>query len=178
MATTKTTETKEVKKVAKVDLKSVAEKIEVAFKSDKTVDVIADSNRENPTAITYDDYKFIHFYKKGTEKDMFQLYITGKSGKFIIKTTAAEFLDKSVERVATEKKVNGEKKVIHVAVKCPIDLVPDVAKKIITAYQSIPAKTKPEKKAEPKAEKKPAAKAKKTTAKATAKKAETKVVNK
>ena len=165
-ATTKAVETKN--QTPKFDMRAAAEKIEAAFKTNKDVDVIADSNRETPSAITYDDYRFIHFYNPGTEKDMFQLYISSKSGKFIIRTTAAEYLDKSVEQKAAEKKVKGEKKIIHVVVTCPIDLVPDVAKKIITAYQSIPAKPVKEKKAE--AAEKPAAPAEKKTTKKPAEK--------
>lgn len=166
VATTKAVETKN--QTPKFDMRAAAEKIEAAFKTSKDVDVIADSNRETPSAITYDDYRFIHFYNPGTEKDMFQLYISSKSGKFIIRTTAAEYLDKSVEQKAAEKKVKGEKKIIHVVVTCPIDLVPDVAKKIITAYQSIPAKPVKEKKA--KAAEKPAAPVEKKTTKKPAEK--------
>lgn len=120
----------------KADYKAIAESIEKAFKADKSVDVIADTNREYPKSVTYTDYSFIHFYNPGTEKDMFQLYITGKSGKFIIKGTAADYLDKSVEYTPSNR---------YILVKCPIDLIPEVAKKVIAACQSIPAKEKPTK---------------------------------
>ena len=129
----------------KADLKAIAESIEKAFKADKSVDVIADSNRQYPKSVTYTDYSFIHFYNPGTEKDMFQLYITGKSGKFIIKGTAADYLDKSVEYTPSNR---------YILVKCPIDLVPEVAKKIIVACQSIPAKEKPAKATKKSTEKK------------------------
>lgn len=129
----------------KADLKAIAESIEKAFKADKSVDVIADSNRQYPKSVTYTDYSFIHFYNPGTEKDMFQLYITGKSGKFIIKGTAADYLDKSVEYIPSNR---------YILVKCPIDLVPEVAKKIIAACQSIPAKEKPAKATKKSTEKK------------------------
>lgn len=133
----KTVAPKTEKKVAvKTDYKAVAENIEKAFKADKRVDVIADSNREYPKSVTYTDYSFIHFYNPGTEKDMFQLYITGKSGKFIIKGTAADYLDKSVEYTPSNR---------YILVKCPIDLIPEVADKVIAACQSIPAKEKPAK---------------------------------
>lgn len=138
----------------KTDYKAIAENIEKAFKADKSVDVIADTNREYPKSVTYTDYSFIHFYNPGTEKDMFQLYITGKSGKFLIRKSAAEFLDKSIEQKPAEKTVKGEKKIIHIEVKCPVEAVPEVAKKIIAAYQSVPAKAE-----------KPAKATKKTTEK-------------
>lgn len=172
MADVKTTKTQEVaeKKVApktvapktekkvekkaepkpKTDYKAVAESIEKAFKADKSVEVIADSNREHPKSVTYTDYSFIHFYIPGTEKDMFQLYITGKSGKFIIKGTAADYLDKSVEYTPSNR---------YILVKCPINLIPEVAKKIIAACQSVPVKEKPVKAEKTKATEKKAEKA-------------------
>ncbi len=162
----------------KTDFKAIAEGIESAFKADKTVDVVADSKLDTPKAISYEDFRFIHFYNPGTEKDMFQLYITGKSGKFIIRKQATEFLDKDVKFTNVGKTVKGEKKIIHATIMCPIELVPEVAKKIIAAYQQIPAKVKAEKpaKAEKKAtEKKPAEK-KAEPKKVTAKKAEPKKV--
>lgn len=134
--TEKKVEKKKAEPKPKTDYKVVAESIEKAFKADKSVDVIADSNREHPKSVTYTDYSFIHFYIPGTEKDMFQLYITGKSGKFIIKGTAADYLDKSVEYTPSNR---------YILVKCPIDLIPEVAKKVIAACQSIPAKEKPAK---------------------------------
>ena len=149
------TETKAVeKKVAvKTDYKAVAENIEKAFKADKRVDVIADSNREYPKSVTYTDYSFIHFYNPGTEKDMFQLYITGKNGKFIIKGTAADYLDKTVEFTPSNR---------YILVKCPIDLIPEVADKVIAACQSVPAKEKPAKAEKKSAEKKTTKKTKVT----------------
>ena len=142
----KTVAPKTEKKVAvKTDYKAVAENIEKAFKADKRVDVIADSNREYPKSVTYTDYSFIHFYNPGTEKDMFQLYITGKSGKFIIKGTAADYLDKTVEYTPSNR---------YILVKCPIDLIPEVADKVIVACQSVPAKEKPAKAEKKSAEKK------------------------
>lgn len=124
----------EKQKTPKVSLKDAATKVEADFKTNPTLDVIADTNLENPTAISYDDYKFIHFYNKGTTKDLFQLYLGARVSTFIIRTKAAQFLGKDVEATPAEKKVNGEKKVIHVLVKCPTENVSEVAVKIIEAY--------------------------------------------
>ena len=120
-------------KAAKVDRKVLAESIEKAFKDNKVVDVIADTNLENPTGLSYEDYRFIHFYRKGTTKDLFQLYITGKTGEFYVRKQAAEFLGEDVEKRNATKKIKGEVKVIHVIVKAPIDTVPAVADKILVA---------------------------------------------
>ena len=122
-------------KAAKVDMKTLAQSIEVAFKKHELVDVIADTNLENPTALSYDDYRFIHFYRKGTTKDMFQLYLTSKSGKFIIRNRVAELLGKDVDKKPITKKDNKKntQRVIHVEVTTPIDTVNAVAEKIIAA---------------------------------------------
>lgn len=120
-------------KAAKVDKKVLAESIETAFKKNEVVDVIADTNLETPTALSYEDYRFIHFYRKGTTKDLFQLYITGKSGEFFVRKQAAELLGEDVNQTPAYKKIKGERKIIHIIVKCPIETVPEVAEKIITA---------------------------------------------
>jgi len=121
-------------KVAKVDRKTLAERIEAAFKKNSSVDVIADTNLENPTGMSYEEYRFIHFYKPGTQKDLFQLYITGNSGTFYVRTKVAEFLGKDVEKVPSMKKQkNGEVKVNLYLIKAPIDDVPAVAEKILDA---------------------------------------------
>ena len=121
-------------KVARVDRKVLAEKIEAAFKKNSSVDVIADTNLENPTGVSYEDYRFIHFYKPGTQKDLFQLYITGNSGTFYVRTKVAEFLGKDVEKVPSMKKQkNGEVKVNLYLIKTPIDDVPKTAEKILEA---------------------------------------------
>ena len=121
-------------KVAKVDRKTLAERIEAAFKKNSSVDVIADTNLENPTGMSYEEYRFIHFYKPGTQKDLFRLYITGNSGTFYVRTKVAEFVGKDVEIVPSMKKQkNGEVKVNLYLIKAPIDDVPAVAEKILEA---------------------------------------------
>ena len=130
------------------------------------VDVIADTNLETPTALSYEEYRFIHFYRKGTTKDLFQLYITGKTGEFFVRKQAAEFLGDDVEKKPAMKKIKGEQKVIHVIVKCPIDTVPAVAEKILVACaenDKLVAQQKEAKEAEKKAAKKEKAEAKKET---------------
>lgn len=183
MAKTKEVQVVETK-AAKVDKKVLAESIEKAFKDNKVVDVIADTNLENPTALSYEEYRFIHFYRKGTQKDLFQLYITGKTGEFFVRKQAAEFLGEEVEKKPATKKIKGEVKVIHIIVKAPIETVPEVAEKILTACvendkavekarvekAEAKKKEKAEKKAEAKEKPKKATKAKKTEAKEEAEK--------
>lgn len=145
----------EVKKVVKLDLKELSSEVEKHFTNNKVVDVIADTRLDNPTALTYDDYKFLHFYKKGTTKDLFQGYL-GKTCTFIIRTSVSEFLGEDVVTKEIHKKVKGEDKVIHIEVKCPIDTVNEVAEKIIEACQqrdTVAAQVKEEKAKEQKAKK-------------------------
>ena len=148
----------------KTDYKAVAESLEAAFKSDKTVDVIADTNKQNPKSVTYTEYTYIHFYKKGTEKDLFGCYLIGKGRtRFALNLAVEDQLD-GLDVTTVEKKIKGEKRKVAVDVICKNEDAVVVAKKIISAYQNIPAKEKP-------------AKAEKPT-KATEKKTTEKVANK
>ena len=156
------TETKAVKKPAekkaepktekpKADYKAIAENVEKAFKSDKTVDVIADSNMEYPRSTTEGDYKYIHFFNPGTEKNMFGCYIqTATTTKFAISNKVVEYLDKSVKAVPVVKKIKDVEKTAYYVVECKNEEIVDIAKKIIPAYQQMvlakPKKTKVEKK--------------------------------
>jgi len=141
----KTTEKKEVKvvetKVAKVDYKALAEGIEKAFKASKEVDVVADTKKENPNALSESDYRYIHFYKAGTEKNIFGCYLIGKGKvRFALNLAVEQFLDKDLTVKPVLKKRGEEKKKTAVDVFCDIQDAPEVAKKILEAYKSIPAK--------------------------------------
>ena len=152
--TQEVTKTQEVKTQAKFDLRKLAEQIEAGFKSAKTVDVIADSNREYPKSVTYTDYSFIHFYNPGTEKDMFQLYTSSRGAKFIVKTATVDVLDKSVKATVAEK---DGKRANYGVIKCTHAEIADIANKLISAYQNTPEKPKKQKPAKtekPKTEKK------------------------
>ena len=140
------------KTVAKIDTKAVAESLEMTFKTDKSVDVIADSKLAQPKSFAQGDYRYIHFYNPGTQKDMFGCYIIGKGKvRFALSLSVAEFLDKTLTIKPVEKKVKGEKRQVAIDVICDIQDAADVAKKIISAYQQKPAKpAKAEKKQEKK----------------------------
>ncbi len=165
----------------KTDFKAIAEGIESAFKADKTVDVKADTSLNDPRALSESDYRYIHFYNPGTEKHMFGCYLIGKGRvRFALSLKVEEFLSKdlTITPVLKAKKKGEEKRKVAIDVICDVADAADVAKKIISAYQQIPAKVKAEKpaKAEKKTtEKKPAEK-KAEPKKVTAKKAEPKKV--
>ena len=157
-------EKKVTEKKVKVSLEQISAKVEADFKTNKVVDVIADTRLETPTATSYDDYKFVHFRTKGTTKDMFQLYLGGNKSKFIATIRVAEFLDKDMDATPTGRKdKDGNEKLAYVIVKCPTENVSEIAGKIIEAFSKIPT-------VEPKVkEKKPSTKKKAETKKTEAK---------
>lgn len=165
----------------------VAENVEKAFKADKRVDVIADTRLENPASI-YPEFSYIHFFKPGTEKNMFGCYMQGKNKtRFAVSNKLVAYLDQSLKAFPNIKKVKDKtgnlvEKTTFYIVECADEEVVGVGQKILEAYTQMIAATpvKPEKKAkekkaeEPKAEKKPETKAetkKATVAKRPAKKA-------
>lgn len=181
----KTVETKKEtakKEVVKFDFKGFANSVVSAFQSDTRVDVIADTDMEKgPRNTTMAEYRYIHFFKAGTEKDMFGCYIVSKGKiRFALNLAVEQYLDAGLTKKDVEKTVKGEKRKVAVDVYCDIQDAISVAQLIVTAYQSIPAKEtkqKEVKKSEPKqspakskTEKKPAAKKAKTTTKTTTKK--------
>lgn len=164
--------TKEVKTVEavktarpKTDYKSVAEKMEKAFKDIKSVDVIADTNLENPKSDSYTEYTYIHFFNPGTKKDMFGCYLIGKNRTRFALSLSVEDKLEGLDVTPVEKNIKGEKKKVAVDVICANEDAVVVAKKIISAYQQS-KKTAETPKAEkkPVSEKKPAAKAEKKPA--------------
>ena len=180
----KTVETKKEtakKEVVKFDFKGFANSVVTAFQSDTRVDVIADTDMpKGPRNTTLAEYRYIHFFKSGTEKNMFGCYIVSNGKvRFALNLAVEQYLDAGLTKKDVQKTVKGEKKKVAVDVYCDIQDAISVAQLIVTAYQSIPAKEtkkKDAKKSEPKqtpakSEKKPAAK--KTTTKKPAKKAAT-----
>lgn len=176
------------KEVKKFDYKAVAESFEAAFKNDARVTVIADTKLEIPKSNTYSEYTYIHFFKSGTQKDMFGCYLIGKGRtRFALSLAVAEYI-KGLPVQPVEKKIKGEKKLVAIDVICANEDAVNVANTIIEAYANIPVKPKKEKKVaeksepkqspEPKKEKKPATSKKTTVAKRPAKAAEKKAVNK
>lgn len=166
-------------KAAKVDYRQIAEGIEAAFKTNKTVDVVADTKLTDPKALSENDFRYIHFYRANTEKNLFGCYLVGKNKvRFALNLSVRDFLDKDLDVRPVEKKRGEEKRLVAVDVYCDIQDAVAVAEKIITAYMNIPVKEKKEpaeKKETKKVVKKPE---QKKTVKATVKKAVKKVANK
>ena len=160
---------KEVKKEAvKVayDFKALAESMENAFKADKRVDVVADSKLpKGPQNTTEADWRYVHFYNPGTEKNMFGCYVQTKDyTKFSMPLKVEPYLDKSLKIEPVIKTVKDKKKPVYLVVSCPNSEVIDTAKKIIEGFEKYRAAIPEKKKAEPKAEKKAPAKTEKKPA--------------
>ena len=169
---TKEVAKKEVKKEAvKVayDFKALAESMENAFKADKRVDVVADTKLpKGPQNTTESDWRYVHFYNPGTEKNMFGCYVQTKEyTKFSMPLKVEQYLDKSLKTEQVIKTVKDKKKPVYLVVSCPNTEVISTAKKILEGFEkyraAAPAKKekaekKPVEKKAP-AEKKPATKA-------------------
>lgn len=134
----KKTETKvaEKKEVVKFDRKAFFTTIQKAFAKNADVDVVADTERED--SINAPEYEYIHFYKKGTEKNLFQMYTKSKDVKFVVGMTLKDFVkqgDKYTISSIEKKNKDGEKKVTSIVVTCAHEDAITVAETIIAAYK-------------------------------------------
>lgn len=75
------------------DYKAVADKTVTAFKDNKKVDVIADSSLDTPTDNNNPEFSYIHFYKKGSKSNLFQLYIKSKKAIFCVNNEVAKKIE-------------------------------------------------------------------------------------
>lgn len=124
------------KKVA-FDRKSFYQSLAKAFAKNGVVDVVADTDRE--TSINKTEYEYIHFYKKGTEKNLFQLYVKNGDCKFVVGLTLKDFLKSGKNYTITpveKSRKDGEKKVVYIRVTCNHEDAVAVAETIIGAYES------------------------------------------
>lgn len=119
------------------DRKAFFTKIQKAFSKNTMVDVVADTDREE--SINCSEYEYIHFYKKGTERNLFQLYVKEKDCKFVVGMTLKDFVKQGNNYTITpieKKNKDGEKKVTCIVVSCAHEDAELVAETIITAYES------------------------------------------
>ena len=55
-----------------------------AFAKNGTVDVVADTDLEKPRDTSVEEMAYIHFFKKGTDKDLFKMYNMPKKTRFAV----------------------------------------------------------------------------------------------
>ena len=127
-------EQKEVK--VAFDRKAFYTEFRKSFTKDQIVDVQADTDLEN--SINKVEYEYIHFFKKGTTKNLFQMYVKGGDVKFVVGLTLKDFLKqgKNYAIQPVEKKRGDEKKVVCFRIICSHEDAVDVAKTILEAYST------------------------------------------
>ena len=159
VAENKVAEQKETK--VSFDKKAFYQQMAKAFAKSKAVDVVADTDLGEKST-DKPEYEYIHFYKKDTEKNMFQCYVKKEGVNFVIGIRLKDFLKqgKNYTIVPIEKTRNGEKKLVCIRVTCSHEDAIAVAETIIGAYESraietveVVEKKKAEKKTEPAAKK-------------------------
>lgn len=172
MATKKTQETKKTvatktaekkapeKKVEKVvfDKKAFFTTIQKAFAKSAVTDVVADTEREK--SINAMEYEYIHFYRKGTDRNIFQLYVKNTNSVFVVGIALAECLAKSdkftvypIKKPRTMKDGTKEKRITCYAITCKHEDTVEVSNILLTASAESVAKkasAKEEKKTEKK----------------------------
>lgn len=77
------------KSTPKVDRKALVEAIKEAFKDNKTIDVVADTDFSDEKtgimrATAQPEYRYVHIFKKDTTKNCMQWYIHPKNSIFVI----------------------------------------------------------------------------------------------
>lgn len=163
VAENKAVETKEVKVF--FDKKAFFQQMVKAFAKSKAVDLVADTDLEEKST-DKPEYEYIHFYKKGITKNMFQCYVKKESVNFVVGIRLKDFLKQGEKYtiVPIEKTRNGEKRMVYIRVTCNHEDAIAVAETIIGAYESraVEPVEVVEKKTEPAAKKASTKKAKKS----------------
>ena len=159
----------ETKKVT-FDTAAFAASIQKSFASDKNVDVAIDSSLDNPRDTSCPENSYIHFFRKGTTKDLFKMYNMPKRTRFAI-SKACEV--EATEDMQISPVMNTKTKTIKwINVYTGHDSAVEVAKILIQASLAVPEK-KSAKKAEKPAEDKKAPEKKAPAAKKATKKTKT-----
>ena len=129
---TKAVATKKVEKV-KFDKKAFFTEFQKAFAKDQLVDVVADTDLAE--SINKDEYEYIHFFKKGTTKNLFQMYVKANDVKFVVGMALKDFLKQGKNFTMQEvaKKRGEEKKAVYIRVACTHEDAIAVAQTIIQA---------------------------------------------
>lgn len=126
-------ETKAVETKVKFDKKAFFTEFRKAFAKDQMVDVVADTDLED--SVNKDEYEYIHFFKKGTKKNLFQMYVKAGDVKFVVGMALKDFLKqgKNYTIKPVEKKRGEEKKPVYLRVSCSHEDAIAVAQTILQA---------------------------------------------
>ena len=143
-----------VEKVA-FDRKALYGSIQKAFAKSPVVDILADTDREE--SINAAEYEYIHYYRKGTDRNIFQLYIKTKNSVFVVGNALAGMLDQKsdkytmtpIQKTRKNKDGSSEKKTTCYAINCKHEDTVEVSN-ILVEMSMAKAAEKVEKKAEKK----------------------------
>jgi hypothetical protein len=136
----KTTEKKSAEKkpaVEKFDAKAYAAEIVKTFKGNKNVDIAVDTELEYSRSVTLPDYSYIHFFKKGTEKDLFKMYNTGRGTRFAVSKAVYESGKIKEAKPVLKKNKKGEKSISYADIVVDRSGAVEMANKIIETYMAL-----------------------------------------
>jgi hypothetical protein len=136
-ATPKKSEEKKEPKPA-FDAKAIAKAIIEEFKADKSVDIVADTSlKAGPRDANQPEFSYIHFFRKGTEKDMFKMYNNSRGTRFAISRAVYESGKLKDAKPIKKKNKKGETVVVYANICVPTADAAATAKSIIEAYMAI-----------------------------------------
>ena len=136
-ATSKKSEEKKEPKPA-FDAKAIAKAIIEEFKADKSVDIVADTSlKAGPRDANQPEFSYIHFFRKGTEKDMFKMYNNSRGTRFAISRAVYESGKLKDAKPIQKKNKKGEMVVVYANITVPTVDAVATAKSIIEAYMAI-----------------------------------------
>ena len=122
----------------KFDAKAYSAEILKAFKGNKNVDVVVDTElAKGPRDTTQPEYAYIHFFKKGTEKDLFKMYNMAKGSRFAISRAVYESKKIADAKPVIKKTKKGEQVVSYANVVVAPDKAVETANRIIETYMSL-----------------------------------------
>ena len=127
----------EKKPAEKFDAKAYAAEIVKTFKDNKNVDIAVDTELEYSRSVTLPDYSYIHFFKKGTEKDLFKMYNTGRGTRFAVSKAVYESGKIKEAKPVLKKNKKGEKSVSYADIVVDRTGAVEMAKKIIDTYMAL-----------------------------------------
>ena len=120
------------------DAKAIAKAIMEEFKANANVDIVADTSlKAGPRDANQPEFSYIHFFRKGTEKDMFKMYNNSRGTRFAISKAVYESGKLKDAKPIKKKNKKGETVVVYANICVPTASAAATAKSIIEAYMAM-----------------------------------------
>lgn len=120
------------------DAKAIAKAIMEEFKANANVDIVADTAlKAGPRDANQPEFSYIHFFRKGTEKDMFKMYNNSRGTRFAISKAVYESGKLKDAKPIKKKNKKGETVVVYANICVPTVDAAATAKSIIEAYMAM-----------------------------------------